>query len=130
VLSLRGAPLVAAGIFALGLAPTAWADKARCEIRIEDVKKGNTYTLEHAFEFERGSTRAQRKHFDTPGSDYTCTLAFFDLERGTMLSCELKTDRGTTFVQSDRTLLNDREITNNLSFRNRSTFLVIKTRCR
>ena len=97
----------------------SWADSATCKIEIEDVYKGSTYKLEHKFIFKEGGD-AQRKHFETPGNDYKCTLAFLGLNDGTMLSCEYKHDLGQTFFQSDRSVLNDKNPTNNLSFRHKT----------
>lgn len=112
----------------LTISSVSWADTATCKIKIEDVNKGSTYKLEHKFTFKKGGD-AQRKHFETPGNDYACTLAFFELEKGTMLSCEYKTDMGHTFFQSDRSVLSDSIVTNNLSFRHGSAFLSLETKC-
>ena len=112
----------------LTLYSTSWADSAICKIEIEDVNKGTTYNLEHKFAFKKGGD-AQRKHFETPGNDYTCTLAFFDLNHGTMLSCEYKNDLAQTFFQSDRSVLKDIIVINNLSFRHNKAFIYIKTKC-
>ncbi len=107
----------------------AWAGSAACSIRIEDVNKATAYMLTQTFEF-RNDGPAQRKHFETPGNDYSCTLAFFELGKGTMLSCEYKEDAGHTFFQSDRSSLDDNAVTNNLSFRHKSAFIVLKTVCK
>jgi len=104
------------------------ADSATCRIGIEDVNKGTSYELQQRFTFKKGGD-AQRKHFETPGNDYSCTLAFFELGTGTMVSCEYKRDIGHTFFQSDRSALKDSSGSNNLSFRHGSAFLVIKTKC-
>lgn len=104
------------------------ADTAACRIEIEDVNKGSTYEFQHRFTFQK-SGDAQRKHFETPGNDYACTLAFFELGMGTMVSCEYKRDMGQTFFQSDRSALKDASGTNNLAFRHASAFLVVKTKC-
>lgn len=111
------------------ISPMSWANTATYKIKIEDVNKGSTYTLEHKFEFKKGG-KAQRKHFEVPGNDYSCTLAFFELNNGTMLSCEYKHDIGQTFFQSDRSGLNDKAATNNLTFRHKSSFISIETKCK
>ena len=119
-------------LLALTLIDISIADAgvATCVIEIQDVIKGNNYTLEHRFFFEKGHEKgAQRKHFETPGNDYVCTLAFFELKNGTMLSCEYKKDMGWTYFQSDRSVLKDDPVTNNLSFRHKSSQIYIKTRC-
>lgn len=102
---------------------------ATCEIEIEDVYKGSTYRLEQKFDFKRGGV-AQVKHFDTPDNDYACRLVFFELKKGSMISCEYKKDNGHTFFQSDRSVLEDEMVTNNLAFRHQSTFIILKTRCK
>lgn len=112
----------------LTISSVSWADTATCKIKIEDVNKGSTYQLEQRFTFKKGGD-AQRKYFETPGNDYACTLAFFELEKGTMLSCEYKADMGHTFFQSDRSALSDSIVTNNLSFRHESAFLSLATKC-
>lgn len=108
--------------------PQAWADTATCKIKIQDVNKGSTYTLEQKFDFKKDGV-AQRKNFETPGNDYACTLAFFELKKGTMLSCGYKKDAGQTFFQSDRSVLDDDIVTNNLTFRHQAAFIVLETRC-
>lgn len=108
------------------VASTSLAETATCRIEIEDVNKGSTYELQQRFTFKEGGD-AQRKHFETPGNDYACTLAFFDLGMGAMVPCEYKRDMGQTFFQSDRRTLRDASGTNNLAFRHASAFLVIKT---
>lgn len=116
-------------LVALTSSSPAWAGSAACSIRIEDVNKATAYTLTQTFEFNNDGS-AQRKHFETPGNDYSCTLAFFELGKGTMLSCEYKEDAGHTFFQSDRSSLDDNAVTNNLSFRHKSAFIVLKTVCK
>ena len=106
----------------------AWAGSATCSIGIEDVNKASTYTLRHRFALKKDGP-AQRKHFEIPGNDYNCTLAFFELRKGTMLSCEYKKDAGYTFFQSDRSAVDDEIVTNNLAFRHQSSFIVLKTKC-
>ena len=112
----------------LSFCSEAWANNAMCTIEIEDVNQGSTYTLEHKFQFEKGGV-AQRKVFEVPGNDYVCTLAFFDLNTGTMISCEYKNDIGHTFFQSDRSILHDEIPANNLTFRHKSAFIVVKSKC-
>jgi hypothetical protein len=56
-------------------------------------------------------------------------LAFFELQHGTMLSCEFRGDMGHTFFQSDRSVLSESVVTNNLSFRHQSAFIVLTTIC-
>lgn len=104
------------------------AETATCRIEVEDVNKGSTYELQQRFNFNKGGG-AQRKHFETPGNDYTCTLVFFETGMGTMISCEYKPDMGQTFFQSDRSVLKDARGANNLAFRHASVFLIIRTKC-
>lgn len=119
----------AALIFLLAaLSPLSWADAALCNIEIEDVNTGTKYTVEQNFTF-KPSSDAQRKHFKLPGSNYSCTLAFFNLESGTMLSCELD-ELGHNFVQSDRSVIREKLAKNNLSFRYKSSFYVLVSICR
>lgn len=116
-------------LVALTSSSLAWADSIACSIRIEDVNKATAYTLTQTFEL-KSDGHAQRKHFETPGNDYSCTLAFFELGKGTMLSCEYKADGGHTFFQSDRSSLADNAVTNILSFRHKSAFIVLQTVCK
>ncbi len=121
--------LILCGILPLFLITNlAWAGSATCNIQIEDVNKATKYSIEHEFIYEPEG-RAQRKHFEIPGNDYLCTLMFHELNNGTMLSCEYRNDGGLTFFQSDRTVLKDKDVTNNLSFRHKSAFISIKTKC-
>ena len=60
------------------------AATAYCNIEIQDVLKGTIYTVEQKFNFEYGATTGQRKHFDVPGNDYSCTFAFFEEPRKPM----------------------------------------------
>ena len=106
----------------------AWADKANCTIEIENVNAGSKSKVEHSFTFKSGS-EAQRKHFALPGSKFSCTLAFFDLTGGTMLSCQLD-ELGHTFVQSDRSVIGEVSAKNNLSFRYKSSFYVLQSYCK
>ena len=106
----------------------AWADTANCTIEIEDVNAGSKSKVEHSFTFKPGS-EAQRKHFALPGSKFSCTLAFFDLKSGTMLSCQLD-ELGHHFVQSDRSAIVEGTAKNNLSFRYKSSFYVLRSYCK
>ena len=106
----------------------AWADTANCTIEIENVNAGSKSKVEHSFTFKSGS-EAQRKHFALPGSKFSCTLAFFDLTSGTMLSCQLD-ELGHTFVQSDRSVIGEVSAKNNLSFRYKSSFYVLQSYCK
>ena len=56
----------------------AWAVTANCIVVIADVNVGSKYNVEHSFTFKSGFD-AQRKHFALPGSEFSCTLTFFDL---------------------------------------------------
>ena len=109
-------------------ATSARADSATCQIKINDVNKDTNYSIEQKFTFKKGGD-AQRKHFETPGNDYDCTIVFFELNKGTMLSCAYKKDLGQTFFQSDRSTLNDKFSTNSLTFRHGSAFLVLDVKC-
>jgi hypothetical protein len=106
----------------------ALADTAKCTIEIEDVNAGAKYNVEQNISFNEGSA-AQRKHFKLPGSNYSCTLAFFNLDSGTMLSCEFD-ELGHNFVQSDRSVVTEKQATNNLSFRYKASFYSLKSICK
>lgn len=116
-------------ILILSIAPKSWADEATCKILIEDNKaqlnnRLGAFTLEHTFHNEG------RKHFDLPGSNYSCTLAFYSLKQGTMISCGYNKDGGVTFFQSDRTAVKEGKVlVNNLSFRHNSAQFYIHTTC-
>jgi hypothetical protein len=103
---------------------------AECSISIDD-NSGSIHTIKHKFyPKNKNDWAAQRKHFKIPGhDDYSCTLAFYKLKEGTMLSCEYLKDMGHTFFQSDRSTLQDENTDNNLSFRHRSAQIYIKTKC-
>lgn len=105
------------------------AKVAECTISIDD-NSGSTYTIKHKF-FYKKEGRQQSKHFAVPGhDDYSCTLAFWELKNGTMLSCEYKKDMGHTFFQSDRSTLKDENTDNHLSFRHKKLQLYLKTSCK
>ncbi|HHG86651.1 MAG TPA: hypothetical protein ENJ82_18020 [Bacteroidetes bacterium] len=112
----------------LAVAPLSWASTANCNIEIEDVNAGTKYNVEQKFTNQPGSD-AQRKHFKLPGSNYSCTLAFFNLESGTMLSCQFD-ELGQNFVQSDRSIIGEGNAKNNLSFRYESSFFVLHSSCK
>ncbi len=115
--------------FFLVFPQVSFANTAECIIEIEDTRKGSTYTLKHKFSLRKEHDAVQRKYFEIPGNDYLCTLAFFGMKNGTMLSCEYKYDKGHTFFQSDRSVLPDENMANNLSFRHKSAYIYIKTKC-
>jgi hypothetical protein len=112
----------------LAFSSPAWADTANCTIEIEDVNAGTKYKIENPFTLMPDS-EAQRKHFALPGSNFSCTLAFFDLKSGTMLSCQLD-EMGHNFVQSDRSAIDEQSAKNNLNFRYKSSFYVLQSYCK
>lgn len=99
----------------MAFSPLLLADTTKCTIEIEDLNTGTKYIVEHKFSFSQGAA-AQQRHFKLPGSDYSCTLAFFDLDSGTTLSCEFD-EFGHNFIQSDRSVVTEKQAINNLSFR-------------
>jgi len=105
------------------------ADTVTCTIKIEDVLKGNTYTIEQKFDYEPGQEISGWKHFDLPGGDYTCHLAFYGTDSGTMISCEYKKDGGHTFFQSDRSGLKENAM-NRLTFGHGSVFVDVESNCK
>jgi hypothetical protein len=117
------------------LSSPAMADFANCTIEIEDValeaqtKASSKQTLEFSFSFSIGG-KAQRKHFNLAGGKYLCTLAFFDLDSGTSLSCERTDDSGHTYFQSDRSGIKERSARNNLVFRDRASHFVLDASCK
>ena len=122
-------------IFLVGVfSPHSWADTAKCTIEVEDVnaevelKAATKYVIEQTFSFNLG-TGAQRKHFDLPDGRYSCTLAFFDLNSGTALSCGRKTSEHT-FVQSDRSDIHEQAARNNLTFRDGNSYFVLNAACK
>jgi len=116
-------------LFIFSVTSVSWAETAKCTIEIEDINSGSKYTVEQIFQFKTGTT-AKRKHFALPGSQYSCTLAFFDLHSGTMLSCEDNRDMGHSFVQSDRSTLVEGRAKNNLTFRNKDYFFSLSSSCK
>lgn len=115
--------------------PRVFADTARCKVKIENVtsevqsKTAAKQIIEFTFEFSPGAN-AQRKHFELPDGQYRCTLAFFDLDSGTSLSCERKGDLGHTYVQSDRSGIREHSARNNLIFRDRASHFVLDATCK
>lgn len=109
--------------------PSIAAETAECSISI-DNQSDSVYTIKHKFRYEKdGAT--QWKKFKIPGhNEYRCNLAFTGLGNGTMLSCVDLRDMGHTFFQSDRSILQDANTDNNLSFRHESAQVFIKTKCR
>lgn len=118
-------------IFVFGMVPlyfTNAAKEATCVIRIENTNTSTSKKIERKLKSSaQGDT--DRAHFDIDGTDYRCTLAFFDLQTGTMVSCEYKKDSGFTFFQSDRSGLKETNPANNLTFRHLKGFITLKTAC-
>lgn len=106
----------------------ASADTAMCTIKIQDVLKGTDYTVTAKFD-AASNDAGRRKHFDTPGKDYSCTLAYFGLGNGTMLSCGFNGDLKETYFQSDRTSREDPRSDNYLTFRHRGAHFSIESKC-
>lgn len=115
-------------ILSLAASVNCWSADATCKIQIENVVTGTTYTIEHSFVSDVG-VAADRKNFNLPGSEYECTLAYFDRNTGTMLSCQLD-ELGHHFVQSDRSSLDEKEAKNYLSFRYKSSFVILRSSCK
>ena len=114
------------------MSSNSWADTAHCTIDIENVNAHDKFTIERAVTFKPGSNgfETQRIHFELPGAQYTCTLAFVNLDSGTALSCEMRADRGHTFVQSDRSAITEHVVTNTLGFRDGSDFFGLSATCK
>jgi len=107
----------------------ALADNATCTIKIYDVNNMNSYNIEFKYEYENEGDR-QSNYFELPGtSEYACMQAFFDLETGTMISCEYRKDEGYTFFQSDRSGLDEND-ENRLTFRHGTVFVDIQSNCK
>lgn len=115
-------------IFYLVFPSTLLADEVMCRIEIRD-NMGKKYSVEQEIDIVK-NMGPQKLNFETPGSEYSCTLTFFGFDNGTMLSCEYKEDEGATFFRSDRSGLKDKVLTNNLSFRYKKSQLSIKTKCK
>ena len=105
------------------------ADTAVCTVEIQEVTSGVKQKIEHTFIFKPSSNEAQRKQFELRDNSFTCTLAFFNLNSGTMLSCEFD-ELGHNFVQSDRSVINEKHSKNNLSFRYKTVFYVLESACK
>ncbi len=113
----------------LAISLHSWADTAVCTIVIQEVNAGTKQTIEHTFIFKPGAHEGQRKHFTLTDRPYLCTLAFFNLNSGTMLSCQFD-ELGHNFVQSDRSVINEAHARNNLRFRYKSSFYVLESVCK
>ena len=113
---------------------SASADTASCKVEIEDVtaqvqsKTAVKQIVQFAFELTPES-EAQRKYFQLSDGAYWCTLAFFNLESGTALSCERTDDDGHTYVQSDRSGITEHAGRNNLIFRDGDSHFVLNVMC-
>lgn len=113
---------------------SASADTATCTVEIEDVnaavqsKAAVKRTAQFVFELTPESD-VQRKYFQLSGGFYSCTLAFFDLDSGTSLSCERKNDQGHTYFQSDRSGISEHAARNNLIFREGNSHFVLNASC-
>lgn len=105
----------------------SWSASGHCEIEIEDVNAGTQYTVKHDFKSGEDDW-AERKYFSLPGSSIRCTLAFFNLGTGTMMSCELD-ELGHHFVQSDRSAISEKNPKNYLTFRFETYFYVLQSSC-
>ena len=124
MLALRGMTVV---FFVFVFVANCYAESAKCSIDIEDGK-GTHYEINEEFEFAAG-VAGDRKTFKLPGSDIECNFVFFDKKTGTALACELD-EIGQNYVQSDRSLISETEIYNNLTFRYNSKLFTIKTYCK
>lgn len=113
----------------VAFASSASADIALCTINIQDVKTLTDYKVDAKFD-AADNAGGRRKSFDTPGADYSCTLAFFGLGVGTMLSCAFNGDMQETYFQSDRTTHQDARSDNYLTFRHRGSHFVIGSECK
>jgi hypothetical protein len=113
---------------------SASADTANCTVEIEDVtaavqsKAAAKQIVQFAFELTPESD-VQRKYFQLSDGLYSCTLAFFDLDSGTSLSCERKDDQGHIYVQSDRSGISEHAARNNLIFRDGNSHFVLNAGC-
>ncbi len=116
-------------ILLMGFPLFVFADSATCKIEINDVVSMNKYYLEYKYQFDKGGA-GHFEVFELPGTDdYLCWLAFYDLNTGTMISCEYKKDDGHTFFQSDRSGLEEND-ENRLTFRHGSVFMDVKSSCK
>ena len=70
----------------------------------------------------------ERHHWKVGSTEIECTLAYFGLKSGTMVSCQFD-PIGLAFVQSDRTVISETPI-NNISFRFDGNQVYIGTACK
>lgn len=119
---------VVLAIAQIPISSAAWGSGATCLIEIEDFESATVFTVEHTFR-ESATDAIQRKHFPLPGKGRRCTLQWFNSEFGTSLSCELD-ELGQTFVQSDRTVIDEGTGKNSLRFRIGKAFFDIKSECK
>ena len=119
----RVALLIIASLMSAG----ASAFEAACRIEIRDVTADTEYIVTHEIE-EMSDVAPDRMSFKLPGSDIQCVSAFFNLDTGTTLSCQLGPP-GEDMVGSDRSMIEEKNPKNYLSFRHGSEFFVIKTSC-
>ena len=70
----------------------------------------------------------ERHHWRVEKTEIVCTLAYFGLKSGTMVSCQFD-PIGLAFVQSDRTVIRESPI-NNISFRFDGNQVYIETVCK
>jgi len=108
------------------ISTNALAGAAVCTIKIEDAG-GADYSV--AAKFDAAPSSGQRKSFKTPGANYSCTLVFFGLGKGTSLACAFDGDMQETYFQSDRSTQQDPRSDNYLTFRHRGSHFVISSKC-
>jgi hypothetical protein len=119
---------VLAVLLVLLLSNHVFAASVMCNIEIEDVSKGVKYNVQHKPKLS-GELDVDKFGFDVPGSDYRCWFTFFGLGNGSAIACEYNKDMGYTFFQSDRSVMKESPVKNNLSFRHKGSFIGIKTVC-
>ncbi len=114
---------------------SASADTATCKVEMEDVTAAvkssgaAKRTVQFVFELTPKSD-VQRESFQLSEGSYSCTLAFFDLDSGTSLSCERKDDQGHTYFQSDQSGISEQAARNNLVFREGNSHFVLNASCK
>lgn len=113
--------------FLFSISVPCWSDAVNCFVRIYDVVRDTKYTIQEEFNLPVKAS-GETKHFKLPGTTYKCSLIFYGLDSGTSLSCQFD-EMGHNFVQSDRTVIDEKSPKNNITFRFDANNYVIKSSC-
>jgi len=96
-----------------------------CEVSYE-ILGSKKINLKHTFEPNK---EVQVWNFSIPKTKSMCRISYFGLKSGTMISCSNIAGQYGDFVQSDRSVINEVNPKNNLSFRIGKNQFYLKSKC-